>query len=331
MASKSESVAWEGDPYSQVMGKDKDGYVRGLGLGPTPKKVWGYTSRKWETSRNISDKGYTSRREYASVVGEVAHRKAWLQGVEKGTQLHSWEKTMTSDSVPGKQPECGRVVTDVSPPATSQTSQPVSTAVAPADSSSNKTEKVWHYRDPSGKVQGPFSMVQLRKWSKNGFFPADLKIWRTSQNEDDSILLTEALAGKFQKEPSLVGGSTSEAVGVQSSHLLQANTLKSYGSVSQPGNRGQGTEMLRVYQNCGSGNASSNMVSSSQSQLVVGKSLAAITSKGLAASSLVETSKFSASVHGPDSGGKYDSSNLPSPTPTLNAMGWTGKPNYKSR
>ncbi|KAJ0433967.1 putative chromatin regulator PHD family [Helianthus annuus] len=60
----------------------------------------------------------------------------------------------------------------------------------------NETEKMWHYKDPSEKIQGPFSMVQLRKWSKNGYFPVGLKIWRKSDKEDDGILLTDALEGK---------------------------------------------------------------------------------------------------------------------------------------
>ncbi|OIT22312.1 hypothetical protein A4A49_56457 [Nicotiana attenuata] len=34
------SVAWEGDVYSQVLGNEKSGYVRGLGLGPTPSILW---------------------------------------------------------------------------------------------------------------------------------------------------------------------------------------------------------------------------------------------------------------------------------------------------
>nr|XP_016507842.1 PREDICTED: uncharacterized protein LOC107825493 [Nicotiana tabacum] len=38
------SVAWEGDVYSQVLGNDKSGYVRGLGLGPTPSVLWGSRS-----------------------------------------------------------------------------------------------------------------------------------------------------------------------------------------------------------------------------------------------------------------------------------------------
>ncbi|XLT43193.1 hypothetical protein HN873_035797, partial [Arachis hypogaea] len=37
-------VAWEGDIYSQVLGSDRSGYVRGLGLGPTPSLLWGNKS-----------------------------------------------------------------------------------------------------------------------------------------------------------------------------------------------------------------------------------------------------------------------------------------------
>jgi hypothetical protein len=34
-----EKIAWEGDAYSQVLGKDKHGRVRGLGLLPSPKSM----------------------------------------------------------------------------------------------------------------------------------------------------------------------------------------------------------------------------------------------------------------------------------------------------
>ncbi|XP_050221336.1 uncharacterized protein LOC126671596 [Mercurialis annua] len=34
--------AWEDDIYSKVMGPEPYGRVRGLGLGPTPKSLWGY-------------------------------------------------------------------------------------------------------------------------------------------------------------------------------------------------------------------------------------------------------------------------------------------------
>src|SRR5688572_26780297 len=38
------NVAWEGEVYSQVLGNEKSGYVRGLGLGPTPSLVLGSRS-----------------------------------------------------------------------------------------------------------------------------------------------------------------------------------------------------------------------------------------------------------------------------------------------
>ncbi|XP_070030606.1 uncharacterized protein LOC142166322 isoform X2 [Nicotiana tabacum] len=38
------SAAREGDVYSQVLGNEKSGYVRGLGLGPTPSVLWGSRS-----------------------------------------------------------------------------------------------------------------------------------------------------------------------------------------------------------------------------------------------------------------------------------------------
>lgn len=37
------NVAWEGDVYSQILRNEKSGYVRGLGLGPTPL-LWGSKS-----------------------------------------------------------------------------------------------------------------------------------------------------------------------------------------------------------------------------------------------------------------------------------------------
>ncbi|CAA3013209.1 zinc finger CCCH domain-containing 44-like [Olea europaea subsp. europaea] len=60
-----------------------------------------------------------------------------------------------------------------------------------------ETEKLWHYRDPSTKIQGPFSIMQLRKWSTTGLFPPDMRIW-TNNDQYDSLLLTDALSGQFR-------------------------------------------------------------------------------------------------------------------------------------
>ncbi|WVZ59569.1 hypothetical protein U9M48_009690 [Paspalum notatum var. saurae] len=75
------------------------------------------------------------------------------------------------------------------------------TAVEPAPlgvvSDDIEPEKVWHYKDPSGNVQGPFTLEQLSKWAS--FFPRDLRIWLTFESEENSLLLTEVLP-KQQKD-----------------------------------------------------------------------------------------------------------------------------------
>ncbi|KAG0567460.1 hypothetical protein KC19_7G136400 [Ceratodon purpureus] len=61
-------------------------------------------------------------------------------------------------------------------------------------------EKLWHYKDPTGTVQGPFTMEQLRKWNTTGLFPVNLTIWKTGGSQENSMLLTDALAGRFKEE-----------------------------------------------------------------------------------------------------------------------------------
>ena len=68
-------------------------------------------------------------------------------------------------------------------------------------------DKSWHYQDPSGKVQGPFSMLQLYKWNASGHFPPDLRIWRIDEKQDNSIVLTDALSGKCSKNVSMPNDS----------------------------------------------------------------------------------------------------------------------------
>ncbi|XP_020088912.1 uncharacterized protein LOC109710609 [Ananas comosus] len=45
-------VAWEGDIFSQVIGPERHGQVRGLGLGPTPTSLWAPSSSNQISSRD---------------------------------------------------------------------------------------------------------------------------------------------------------------------------------------------------------------------------------------------------------------------------------------
>ncbi|KAE8686550.1 Nucleic acid binding,zinc ion binding,DNA binding, putative isoform 2 [Hibiscus syriacus] len=198
--------------------KKQDNYLRPRGSGfsrrgrePISPRKGGYSSTdSWsgnrnysslnrELSRNVSGKGFTGKGDDSIGASETGNENSWSLAQET-QQPNSWSKPKTAlsseigtrniHSVVIQEPSL-KVASEISP-------APPSTGVT---SQINESEKMWHYQDPSGKIQGPFSIVQLRKWSNTGYFPADLKIWRANETQDDSIRLKDALAGKFQKVP----------------------------------------------------------------------------------------------------------------------------------
>ncbi|XP_027359862.1 uncharacterized protein LOC113868461 isoform X2 [Abrus precatorius] len=63
-------------------------------------------------------------------------------------------------------------------------------------------DKPWHYQDPTGKIQGPFSILQLHQWNASGYFPTNLRIWKIDEKQDNSMFLTDVLSGKYSKHVS---------------------------------------------------------------------------------------------------------------------------------
>ncbi|KAF8405653.1 hypothetical protein HHK36_007729 [Tetracentron sinense] len=59
---------------------------------------------------------------------------------------------------------------------------------------------VWHYMDPQGDIQGPFSMLMLNCWSESSYFAPDFKVWKTGQTQEEAILLTDLLCRMFPKK-----------------------------------------------------------------------------------------------------------------------------------
>ncbi|KAI3808412.1 hypothetical protein L1987_24363 [Smallanthus sonchifolius] len=94
-------------------------------------------------------------------------------------------------------------------------------------------DDTWHYRDPSGNVQGPFSLVQLQKWSTSGYFPADMRIW--ASREADSLLLNNVLQECFHKYdgrwPENVASNSKDDNQVESVTVcreIPSSTIKAY-------------------------------------------------------------------------------------------------------
>ncbi|GAV60263.1 SWIB domain-containing protein/GYF domain-containing protein/Plus-3 domain-containing protein [Cephalotus follicularis] len=200
---------------------------------------WGgtrnHSSMNRELSRNLSDKGFLNKGVNAVGAGEIGNENLWIQGRDKETQqLSILEKPkLVTNSETGARETHSAVISQSSSKAVSEISQaPPSTLAAHSAAQINETEKIWHYKDPSGKVQGPFSIVQLRKWNNNGYFPTELRIWRTNEKQDDSILLTDALTGKFHKDPSSVDNIIAKA---QVAHSTVGESWKSQPEMNSVG------------------------------------------------------------------------------------------------
>ncbi|XAR69643.1 hypothetical protein NMG60_11001322 [Bertholletia excelsa] len=59
----------------------------------------------------------------------------------------------------------------------------------------------WHYVDPRGNIQGPFSMESLKRWSDTNYFPPDFKVWKTGQSQDEAVLLSDMILRIFSSLP----------------------------------------------------------------------------------------------------------------------------------
>ncbi|GLU12145.1 hypothetical protein SLE2022_288500 [Rubroshorea leprosula] len=56
---------------------------------------------------------------------------------------------------------------------------------------------LWHYVDPQGDIQGPFSLPALKRWKDADFFPDDFKVWKKGQSPIDAVLLTDLIRQMF--------------------------------------------------------------------------------------------------------------------------------------
>lgn len=160
------------------------------------------STNSWDSTRNMQTKGGGKDRDGANVSAERTTDSSWNQGRDvHPTNIWETPKSQAVNSLEtgawNSQPVTR---TGLSPNVVPELASDPSAGVSVL-SNICETDKIWHYQDPAGKIQGPFNMTQLRKWSKTGYFPADLRIWRATEKREDSTLLTDALIGKFQKEP----------------------------------------------------------------------------------------------------------------------------------
>lgn len=153
-------------------------------------------SAAWDSSRIARVDGARDKADPLNIATDRKSEPSWIQ--EKDVlQANKWETGNGRSNTNGLDASVWTNNLLVKGPGLSHGVIPETTS--PTTEGSEDTKKIWHYKDPTGKIQGPFSMVQLKKWNTTGYFPVDMRIWRTSENED-SVLLTDALIGKFDKD-----------------------------------------------------------------------------------------------------------------------------------
>ncbi|XP_059654073.1 zinc finger CCCH domain-containing protein 19-like isoform X2 [Cornus florida] len=252
------------------------------------------SSQNWELNRTMSNKNYLNKGEETTLAGETPNEKVWNQGrdidAKQSNNLEKFNSAIDSETVGWNSHS---LVKSESFSGVASESSPASLSSGLAENAAkiSETDKIWHYQDPSGKVQGPFSMGQLRKWNNTGYFPVDLKIWRSTEKQDDSLLLTDALAGRFQKELPPVNMFT-KAENVLSPHLSSTHAGRSHG-----------TSLQKVELSSSTGWATPS----------------------------VEVTKLSTDQRDSDYGSRTDSSNLPSPTPKQSTPGSTGGQAFENK
>ncbi|KAK4258565.1 hypothetical protein QN277_005003 [Acacia crassicarpa] len=278
-------------------------------------------SNNRELSRNLSNKGLSVTFDDVSNASEGLNDSQILRGRERETQLsNSWEGQKLHSSLESSGKSIQPVVASESLSTSASNASAVSsTGIAPPAVKINESEKIWHYKDPSGKVQGPFSMAQLRKWNSTGYFPVDLRIWRATENLDESILLSNALAGNFSKESSAVDKTFPKAQVVHNLNYAASHSgklhLPAQGVDAQVGGRST------FDQSSGSYNSHNAMGSLGQT---TGGSWRFEDNNSVAnrpSPITVEIPKIPSNVRGPDAGITIESVNLPSPTPQTTSYG----------
>ncbi|KAJ8642227.1 hypothetical protein MRB53_018921 [Persea americana] len=176
----------EGDRYDNRRRPRDAGFSR-KGKEPISPGEGGLASNDdWKTDINMSTKDDTAGAGESTKESSLnPGSSSW--GTATGLESGGWKSQLASGS--GVSLDATQEIVPV----------PISSPPIPDISD---TDKIWYYQDPSGKNQGPFSMAQLHKWSKIGYFPSSLRTWKTSETQEDSILLTDAINGMFPKEPS---------------------------------------------------------------------------------------------------------------------------------
>ncbi|XP_058228086.1 zinc finger CCCH domain-containing protein 44-like [Rhododendron vialii] len=141
---------------------------------------------KGASSRDIERKNKSLVNEGKDACGSNIYEKPGNRVDSSGSVVGGWNNQIGSFSGVGSEASVASLSTGSAPVAYD-----------------SEIDKLWHYRDPNGSIQGPFCMLQLRKWRTTGYFPPDMRIWSLNDEEGHSFLLMDVLDGHLSKSTSM--------------------------------------------------------------------------------------------------------------------------------
>ncbi|KAL6660267.1 hypothetical protein ACP70R_002389 [Stipagrostis hirtigluma subsp. patula] len=199
----------------------------------------------YESAEETDDKKADGRNNRTRSDTSISRRKSKYPNImqnhmQKSSDASHYPKSLSVESTiqglgPGRKSENFHSTNgaDIPKPSTTYEAGSLSSSVVTM-SGDTEPEKVWHYKDPAGNVQGPFTLLQLSKWIS--FFPPHLRVWLTFESEERSLLLTEVLS-KQQKDftQAASGSASSRATSVGTGHNINSPSVNLTNALSPVG------------------------------------------------------------------------------------------------
>ncbi|XP_051140117.1 uncharacterized protein At5g08430 isoform X2 [Andrographis paniculata] len=79
------------------------------------------------------------------------------------------------------------------PPTTKPAAQPETIELIESSDECSQDDAIWHYFDPQGDTQGPFTLTSLKRWNDSNYFHPGFMIWRRGDTSDNAVLLADVL------------------------------------------------------------------------------------------------------------------------------------------
>ena len=129
----------------------------------------------------------------------------WRNRAAAGRKDAKEDRDTLSIGAEGRRPEPKRQRSEAAPPPPRRGQLEAQLAAAAsggaAAAAAAPARMQWHYKDASGKEQGPFDQAQMEQWHKQGFLPLDCNVRPAVDSEFFPLSRCQEIAGAGARPP----------------------------------------------------------------------------------------------------------------------------------